>query len=58
MIRAGTDREGREETNMGVEMMEATKLSEITGRIFVEVVVVVMVVMVGHTWMMIHSGGG
>ena len=44
-------REGREETNMGVEKMEATKLSEITGRIFVEVVV--MVVMVGHYWMIV-----
>ena len=52
----GTDREGREETNTGVEKMEATKLSEITERIFVEVRGVV--VMVGHTWMMIHSGGG
>ena len=46
---------------MGVEKMEATKLSEITGRIFMEVVVEVvkvMVMMVGHTWMVLHSGGG
>ena len=41
-------REGREETNTGVEKMEATKLSKITGRIFAEVVV-----MVGHTWMIV-----
>ena len=42
------ERGEREKTNMGVEMMEATKLREITGRIFVEVVLVE-----GHSWMIV-----